>query len=344
MLQYTHIRHNVRLKLRISWEEYALCDYVHFRSNSPRAKGRQCLDSRVEIADFLGVSPRTLTDMIAKMQAKGLITRSATAKYGLKPGPRWTKAMDGQFDDTLEIEGEEEHQTEAGPATAEQEKNEPGQGTSQAENPKQNRRKKQRATANTTKRKPPVRHAEFADTDRQNSPDQNANIADAHKQNTRDQRANFADTLYKEKKERVTTKGKEYAREAPLVSDHRKIPYFDTALRSYHAFFLSHTGLPPAVGAQDRKALAEIMSHFRECSGSHSQALAAFRHLLAEWPSVRQNDPFLGRQQDLRSIRRNLNQLLALLSEKSRSKALASRQTQDPLAIFDTEFVQGHAH
>jgi len=90
----TTIDENARASLGISRDEFALCDYVQFRSADPRSKARgYCTDSREEEAEFIGITVRGLIKMIGKMERIGLLERSK--KGALSVTATWIDAVNG---------------------------------------------------------------------------------------------------------------------------------------------------------------------------------------------------------------------------------------------------------
>ena len=72
----TNINERAKSVLGISRDEYALCQYVQYRSADPRSKAKgYCTDTKDEIAEFIGVTRPGLYKMVDKMVRDGLIER-----------------------------------------------------------------------------------------------------------------------------------------------------------------------------------------------------------------------------------------------------------------------------
>lgn len=72
----TNINERAKSVLGISRDEYALCQYVQYRSADPRSKAKgYCTDTKDEIAEFIGVTRPGLYKMVDKMVREGLIER-----------------------------------------------------------------------------------------------------------------------------------------------------------------------------------------------------------------------------------------------------------------------------
>ena len=72
----TSINERAKSVLGISRDEYALCQYVQYRSADPRSKAKgYCTDTKDEIAEFIGVTRPGLYKMVDKMVREGLIER-----------------------------------------------------------------------------------------------------------------------------------------------------------------------------------------------------------------------------------------------------------------------------
>ncbi len=69
----TTINEAARKVLGISRDEYALCDYVQFRQADRRGKVGWCVDSKQEIADFIGITRVGLFKMIDRLCSFNLL-------------------------------------------------------------------------------------------------------------------------------------------------------------------------------------------------------------------------------------------------------------------------------
>lgn len=71
---YTHINEFARIIFGISRDEYAVCDYIHYRCADERMKvAGWCTDTKDMIADFIGISRPGLYKMLDRMLEKGLL-------------------------------------------------------------------------------------------------------------------------------------------------------------------------------------------------------------------------------------------------------------------------------
>ena len=74
----TNINEKARAILDISRDEYAYCQYVHYRSADPRTVAPGwCCDSKDTIAEFIGITRQGLYKMIGKMEAAELVETGA---------------------------------------------------------------------------------------------------------------------------------------------------------------------------------------------------------------------------------------------------------------------------
>jgi len=77
-----------RLALGISRDEYALCSYVYFRAQDTRQKvAGWCCDTKIEVADFCGISRSSFYNVAGKMRALGLLEISH--EWFLRPTKHW---------------------------------------------------------------------------------------------------------------------------------------------------------------------------------------------------------------------------------------------------------------
>lgn len=78
----TTISEQARKLLDISRDEYALCQYLHYRQGYPNEKMQGwCVDRKDEIAEFVGVSRPGLYKMIDRLEVKGLIDAMPTTGF-----------------------------------------------------------------------------------------------------------------------------------------------------------------------------------------------------------------------------------------------------------------------
>lgn len=74
----TGINEAARILLDINRDEYAFCQYVHYRQGHPSQKRRGfCADKKDEVAQFVGISRQALYKMIDRMEVLGLMTTEA---------------------------------------------------------------------------------------------------------------------------------------------------------------------------------------------------------------------------------------------------------------------------
>ena len=95
---FTHINHARRKLLHLSMNDYALVDLVHHRSSHPGSSfPGWCYASKNRLADDLGVSKRSILNMLDRLEEKGLIQRHPETKY-LRSTPAWydTAYLDGE--------------------------------------------------------------------------------------------------------------------------------------------------------------------------------------------------------------------------------------------------------
>jgi len=87
--KFTSISETARLVLQITRDEYALCQYIQYRSADPRQKERgRCCDKKEDIAAFIGITRRGLHKMICRLESEFLVfvgsnggSLSVTAKW-----------------------------------------------------------------------------------------------------------------------------------------------------------------------------------------------------------------------------------------------------------------------
>lgn len=74
---YTTVLHAVRKQMDLSCNEYCIADIIYKLSNNPRAPVRGwCNQPREKMADEMGLSKRTVIDIINKLIEKGLVEKS----------------------------------------------------------------------------------------------------------------------------------------------------------------------------------------------------------------------------------------------------------------------------
>jgi len=70
----TSINEEARAALDITRDEYALCQYALYRAADPRMKkAGWCSDTKQEVADFVGITPRGLYKMLHKLSDASLL-------------------------------------------------------------------------------------------------------------------------------------------------------------------------------------------------------------------------------------------------------------------------------
>jgi hypothetical protein len=92
-LGFTHIYENVRTKMGISRDEYALCNYVQTWSCYPdNERPGWCDRTQKQIADWIGITDRGVRKMIARMEEIGLLKKDLS-NANLKITKRWFEAV-----------------------------------------------------------------------------------------------------------------------------------------------------------------------------------------------------------------------------------------------------------
>ena len=78
----TNIVEEARRELDISRDDYALCSYLHYRQGYPNDKmPGWCIDTKDEIADFVGISRPGLYKMIDRLERIGLAESMPTTGF-----------------------------------------------------------------------------------------------------------------------------------------------------------------------------------------------------------------------------------------------------------------------
>lgn len=79
---FSHINEYARKSFDISRDDYALCDYLHYRSADPRMKmPGWCTDPKDEIADFVGITRQGLYKVLDRLSRLGLIEMSPSTGF-----------------------------------------------------------------------------------------------------------------------------------------------------------------------------------------------------------------------------------------------------------------------
>lgn len=78
----TNINEAARRELSITRDDYALCQYIHYRQGYPDSKKPGwCSDEKNEIADFIGISRPGLYKMIDRLERLGLLATDPVTGY-----------------------------------------------------------------------------------------------------------------------------------------------------------------------------------------------------------------------------------------------------------------------
>lgn len=88
--RYTLVLHEVREKLGISFNTYAVVDSIHKLSSSDY-RFPYCVMSKDDMAVFLNLSRRTVFRSIDEAQDAGLIERT---EHGLRATDKWIRAVE----------------------------------------------------------------------------------------------------------------------------------------------------------------------------------------------------------------------------------------------------------
>ena len=87
----TTINEAARQALRITRDDYALCSYVQYRQADRRGRAGWCVDTKQEIADFIGITRQGLYKMIDRLCGENLL--SVDAKTGdIQVTEKWIDA------------------------------------------------------------------------------------------------------------------------------------------------------------------------------------------------------------------------------------------------------------
>jgi uncharacterized protein YuzE len=84
----TNINEHARSILAITRDEYALCSYVQYRQADRRGRAGWCVDTRDEIAEFVGITRRGLYKMILRLVGEGLLYAD-TKDGALQVSEKW---------------------------------------------------------------------------------------------------------------------------------------------------------------------------------------------------------------------------------------------------------------
>ena len=88
--RYTVVLHEVREKLGISFNTYAVVDSIHKLSSSDY-RFPYCVMSKEDMAEFLCLSRRTIFRSIDEAQEMGLIERT---EHGLRATDKWIRSVE----------------------------------------------------------------------------------------------------------------------------------------------------------------------------------------------------------------------------------------------------------
>jgi hypothetical protein len=87
--KYTTVIHSVRIALDLSLNEYCLADIIYNLSNNPSSRfPGWCYASKETLSKFLGVTSRTVFEMIERLISKDLIQKEDDTKW-LKTTSKW---------------------------------------------------------------------------------------------------------------------------------------------------------------------------------------------------------------------------------------------------------------
>lgn len=87
--KYTTVIHSVRIELDLSLNEYCLADIIYNLSNNPSSRfSGWCYASKETLSKFLGVTSRTVFEMIERLISKDLIQKENDTKW-LKTTSKW---------------------------------------------------------------------------------------------------------------------------------------------------------------------------------------------------------------------------------------------------------------
>ena len=86
---YTTIIHPLRKQLGLSNNEYTLLDTINKLSTNPKSKiSGWCYARQSVLAENVGISRRAITNMITKMQSRGLLIKKTTTTIDPKTGDK----------------------------------------------------------------------------------------------------------------------------------------------------------------------------------------------------------------------------------------------------------------
>lgn len=88
----TAINEAARSALSITRDEYALCDYVHFRQADRRGRAGWCTDNKQEIAEFIGITRPGLFKMIDRLCREDLLFVDPASR-AIQVTERWIDAI-----------------------------------------------------------------------------------------------------------------------------------------------------------------------------------------------------------------------------------------------------------
>lgn len=94
MIKYTTINHLARIHLGLNQNQYAVADSVQKLSSNPRSKNPGwCNAGKQSLADFIGVSRRTVINTINHLEEAGLIERNPSNPKLLRTTEEWFKVV-----------------------------------------------------------------------------------------------------------------------------------------------------------------------------------------------------------------------------------------------------------
>lgn len=81
-IRYTVVLHDPRLELKLSVAEYCIADSIYHLSNNPSSKLQGwCYASKETLADFIGITPRSVYNILNKLISIGLVDKDDDTKH-----------------------------------------------------------------------------------------------------------------------------------------------------------------------------------------------------------------------------------------------------------------------
>lgn len=94
-IAYTTILHAARKRLKISCNEYCVADFINWAAFNPKNKSGWCYASQEKIGDTLGLSRKTVNEIVSRLVFLGLVERGEVQPL-VRTTFRWMDAVSPQ--------------------------------------------------------------------------------------------------------------------------------------------------------------------------------------------------------------------------------------------------------